>query len=62
MPEDLSEDDRKLSSKIHVVKDKTTSMKKGLTKKKNNLAAKKKEYISQHLQPPTELISFQRLR
>lgn len=58
MPDDLSEEDRRMSSKIHVVKEKTIAMKKGLTKMKNNISARKKEYVSQHLQPPDELISF----
>lgn len=41
MPEDLGEDDRQLSAKIHVVKDKTDAIKKGLTKKKECPGLKK---------------------
>lgn len=58
MPEDLSEEEEKLSARIHVVKDKTSSMKKGLTKQKNGLAARKKEVVSQTLKPPTDLMTF----
>lgn len=54
MSEDLTEEEAKLSPKLHVVQAKTIAIKKGL----NVLSSRKKEYISEHLQPPEELITF----
>lgn len=47
-----------LSSKLQVVKEKTSQMKKGLSKKKNRLAAMRKEQVAKNLLPPQELTQF----
>ena len=58
MPENLTDEERALVAKLHVAKEKTNSMKKSLAKKKNMLAARKKEHVSRNLQPPDDLTTF----
>ncbi len=58
MPEDLSEVDSALNTKLTVSREKTLQMKKGLSKQKNRLAAQKKELVSKTLLPPVELTAF----
>ena len=58
MPEDLSEQDMPLESKVNACKSKSAALQKGLTKEKNGRAARKREYMAQTLQPPEELIQL----
>ena len=58
MPEELTEDDERLSAKANVASVKTSFLKKGLARQKNLLAARKKEAVGKNLQPPEELITF----
>lgn len=58
MSNDPTPEEKALAGKINIVRLKTGGMKKGLTKKKNLIAAKKKDLISEIMQPPLELTQF----
>lgn len=58
MPDDPSEAELALSSKASMAKVKTQGMKKGLSKKKNMISARKKDVLSKQMQPPAELMRF----
>ena len=57
MPDELTEEDERLSAKANVVSVKTSFLKKGLARQKNLLAAKK-EVVNQNMQPPEYMTAF----
>lgn len=58
MSDEPTEEERDLSAKVNIAKVKTGVLKKGLTKEKNQLSAKKKDLLSEDLTPPEELTKF----
>ena len=58
MSDDPMEEELALIAKANAAKVKTQGMKKGLAKKKNMLAAKKKVILSKEMTPPSELTCF----
>lgn len=58
MPEDMTQTERDLTAKVSVVREKTAGLKTGLAKKKNLMAAKKKDYVMRNIQPPDEVTGF----
>ena len=58
MSDDLTPEQERLSARASVAQVKTSLLKKGLARQKNLLAAKKKDIVGKHLQPPEELTVF----
>ena len=58
MPDEPTEEDQSLASKVQICRVKINSLKKGLAKHKNLLSAKKKDLLSRQLQPPEDLTVF----
>ena len=58
MPDEPSEENERLASRVNIATIKATAMKKGLNREKNMMAARKKDYVSSNMSLPTELTNF----
>ena len=58
VPDEPSPEDQTLANKATIAKTKTCAMKKGLAKRKNLMAAKKKDFIAREIEPPRRLLVF----
>jgi hypothetical protein len=58
IPDETTDKEQALASKANIATIKTKAMKKGFAKRKNLIAARKKDYIANQLQPPEELTRF----
>ncbi len=60
MPDVLTTEQEKISTRANVCQVRTDGLKKGLRKQVQILSAKKKDYVSKNLTAPHELLTFLR--